>query len=82
MLGEFGRWLDTGRRLELAWLAFAVVNLAAMVWMIAARALDGWETVPFHFIYVSFTLLYGCRPWLPCPCSGSSPGMGDVMTYS
>ena len=63
MLGEFGRWLDTGRRLELAWLAFAVVNLAAMVWMIAARALDGWETVPFHFIYVSFTLLYGFRAW-------------------
>ena len=46
MLGEFGRWLDTGRRLELAWLAFAVANLAAMVWMIAARAFDGWETVP------------------------------------
>ena len=63
MLGEFGRWLDTGRRLELAWLAFAVVNLAAMVWMIAAGALDGWETVPFHFIYVSFTLLYGFRAW-------------------
>ena len=63
MLGRFGRWLDTGRRLELAWLAFAVANLAAMVWMIAARAFDGWETVPFHFIYVSFTLLYGFRAW-------------------
>ena len=45
------------------WLAFAVANLAAMVWMIAARALNGWETVPFHFIYVSFTLLYGFRAW-------------------
>jgi signal transduction histidine kinase len=63
MLGRFGRWLDTGRRLELAWLAFAVANLAAMVWMIAARALEDWETVPFHFIYVSFTLLYGFRAW-------------------
>lgn len=63
MLGRFGRWLDTGRRLELAWLAFAVANLAAMVWMIAARAFDGWETFPFHFIYVSFTLLYGFRAW-------------------
>ena len=63
MLGGFGRWLDTGRRLELAWLAFAVANLAAMVWMIAVRAFDGWETVPFHFIYVSFTLLYGFRAW-------------------
>jgi signal transduction histidine kinase len=63
MLGRFGRWLDTGRRLELAWLAFAVANLAAMVWMIAARAFEDWETVPFHFIYVSFTLLYGFRAW-------------------
>ena len=63
MLGRFGRWLDAGRRLELAWLAFAVANLAAMVWMIAARAFEGWETVPFHFIYVSFTLLYGFRAW-------------------
>jgi signal transduction histidine kinase len=23
----------------------------------------GWETVPFHFIYVSFTILYGFRIW-------------------
>ena len=76
MLGEFGRWLDTGRRLELAWLAFAVVNLAAMVWMIAARALDGWETVPFHFIYVSFTLLYGFRAWR---LRGTLMGLGFVI---
>lgn len=63
MLGGWRRWLDTGRRLELAWLAFAVANLAAMVWMIATRAFSGWETVPFHFVYVSFTLLYGFRAW-------------------
>ena len=24
---------------------------------------QGWETVPFHFIYVSFTILYGFRAW-------------------
>jgi signal transduction histidine kinase len=23
----------------------------------------GWQTVPFHFIYVSFTILYGFRAW-------------------
>jgi signal transduction histidine kinase len=56
-------WLDAGRRLEVAWLAFALVNLAAMLWVIASRSLSGWETVPFHFIYVSFTLLYGFRAW-------------------
>ena len=26
-----------------------------------------WETVPFHFIWVSLTLLYGVRIWRPQP---------------
>jgi signal transduction histidine kinase len=26
-----------------------------------------WETVPFHFIWVSLTLLYGFRVWKPAP---------------
>jgi signal transduction histidine kinase len=46
---------------ELAWLAFALANLAAMLrW-------ETWETVPFHFIWVSLTLLYGFRVWRPRP---------------
>lgn len=24
-----------------------------------------WETIPFHFIWVSLTLLYGFRVWRP-----------------
>jgi signal transduction histidine kinase len=45
------------RRIEVAWFAFAAANLAAMVvW-------DTWETIPFHFIWVSLTLLYGFRVW-------------------
>jgi signal transduction histidine kinase len=49
------------RGVELAWLAFAVANLAAMVrW-------ETWETVPFHLIWVSLTLLYGFRVWRPGP---------------
>jgi signal transduction histidine kinase len=40
-----------------AWFAFAIANLAAMV------LLAEWETVPFHFIWVSLTLLYGFRVW-------------------
>ena len=46
-----------GRRVELAWFAFAVANIVAMVlW-------ETWETVPFHFIWVSLTLVYGFRVW-------------------
>jgi signal transduction histidine kinase len=47
--------------LELAWFAFAAANLAAMaLW-------PTWETIPFHFIWVSLTLLYGFRIWEPAP---------------
>jgi signal transduction histidine kinase len=45
--------------LELAWGAFAVANLAAMsIW-------PSWETIPFHFVWISLTLLYGFRVWRP-----------------
>jgi signal transduction histidine kinase len=44
-------------RLELAWGVFAGANLAAMeLW-------PRWETVPFHFVWVSLTLLFGVRTW-------------------
>ena len=44
-------------RLETAWLAFALVNVGAMVlW-------PSWETIPFHLIWLSLTLLYGFRVW-------------------
>jgi signal transduction histidine kinase len=47
--------------IELAWFGFAGVNLAAMaIW-------PTWETIPFHFIWVSLTLLYGFRVWEPTP---------------
>jgi signal transduction histidine kinase len=45
--------------IEVAWFAFAGANLVAMaVW-------PGWETIPFHFIWISLTLLYGFRVWEP-----------------
>ena len=47
------------RPIEVAWAAFAVANLAAM------RLLPGWETIPFHFIWISLTLVYGFRVWRP-----------------
>jgi signal transduction histidine kinase len=49
--------------LEAAWVAFAAANLLAMLALIVFDGPHGWETVPFHFIYVSFTILYGYRMW-------------------
>ncbi len=48
-------WLDA------VWVVFSVINL------IAIFAFAGWETIPFHFIWISFTLLYGFRTWAPRP---------------
>jgi signal transduction histidine kinase len=56
-------WIESGSRLECLWVAFALLNLAAMLVIIELRYGQGWETVPFHFIYVSFTILYGFRAW-------------------
>jgi signal transduction histidine kinase len=47
------------RPLEFAWGLFAVANLVAM------RVWPGWETIPFHLIWISLTLLYGFRVWRP-----------------
>jgi signal transduction histidine kinase len=44
-------------RVELLWLAFAAVNYGAML------AWPSWETIPFHFVWISLTLLYGFRVW-------------------
>jgi two-component system OmpR family sensor kinase len=47
--------------LDLAWGAFAMLNGVAMtLW-------PRWETIPFHFIWVSLTILYGFRVWAPAP---------------
>ena len=45
------------RSIEAAWLAFAAANLVAMA------AWPSWETIPFHFIWISLTLVYGFRVW-------------------
>ena len=53
------RVIDSLRRNrpEAAWAAFAIANLTAMaIW-------PGWETIPFHFVWISLTLLYGFRVW-------------------
>jgi two-component system OmpR family sensor kinase len=50
-------WPFRDRLLDVAWALFALANLVAMT------AFPRWETVPFHFIWVSMTLVYGFRVW-------------------
>jgi len=43
--------------IEVAWGLFAAANWAAMIhW-------PDWETIPFHFVWISLTLVYGFRVW-------------------
>ena len=57
------------RAIDLGWGLFAVVNLVAMIrW-------ESWETIPFHFIWVSLTLLYGFHVWRTAPTLGVLGGV-------
>jgi signal transduction histidine kinase len=42
---------------EAAWALFSIANVVVIF------RLSEWETIPFHFIWVSLTLLYGFRVW-------------------
>jgi signal transduction histidine kinase len=42
---------------ELAWVGFAALNVLVIVW------LAEFETIPFHFVWVSLTIVYGYRVW-------------------
>src|SRR3954451_20880979 len=53
------------RWVELSWCGFAAVNFAAMPFG------GEWETVPFHFVWVSLTIVYGFRVWRPWPTAGA-----------
>ena len=46
---------------DLAWVVFSLAHLAAIV------IFSHWETVPFHFIWITLTLLYGFRVWSTRP---------------
>jgi len=43
--------------LEAAWAVFAAANWLAMI------AWPAWETIPFHFVWISLTFVYGVRVW-------------------
>jgi signal transduction histidine kinase len=57
MLAERRGWPLATRWADAAWALFSAINLGVMI------AAPGWETIPFHFIWVSLTLLYGYRVW-------------------
>jgi signal transduction histidine kinase len=46
---------------DVAWVLFSVVNLILIL------VFSHWETIPFHFIWISLTLLYGFRVWATRP---------------
>jgi signal transduction histidine kinase len=56
-------WPNRERWIDVAWVLFSLANLAAML------LIPSWETVPFHFIWVSLTVLYGFRVWRTRPTS-------------
>jgi signal transduction histidine kinase len=67
------RRLGRRYRVELLWLAFAAANYSAMiVW-------PSWETIPFHFVWISLTLLYGFRVW---PMGATRFVLGIVMALT
>jgi signal transduction histidine kinase len=61
MQPDRSEWPNRLRWWDIAWVLFSLANLYAMLlW-------PDWETVPFHFIWVSLTILYGFRVWKARP---------------
>jgi signal transduction histidine kinase len=62
-LAGFGRfairlsWPYRPGLLDAAWAVLSAVNLVAIY------TFPRWETIPFHLIWISFTLVYGFRTW-------------------
>jgi signal transduction histidine kinase len=55
------RWPYHAGVLDAAWVLFSALNL------IAIFRFANWETIPFHFIWISLTVLYGFRTWPALP---------------
>jgi signal transduction histidine kinase len=75
-LGRFAvrvSWPFRPGLLDAAWAVFTVINLVAIF------AFPGWETIPFHVIWIGFTLVYGFRIWAPGPTLGV---LGAVMAVT
>ncbi len=66
---------------ELAWVVFAASEFAALI------VFESWPTVPFHFVWLSLTILYGFRVWgmratgfvLLGVCAASTVTLGSLV---
>ena len=65
--------LSAERRGELAWATFCVACAVAML------VLPQWQTVPFHWIWITITFLYGFRRWTAVQTAGV---LGAVMVVT
>jgi signal transduction histidine kinase len=80
-MSDTASWLHS-HRLEVAWGFFAAANFAVLVWLF------NYQTVPFHLVWVSLTLLYGARVWGPgitllvlaCVCAASTLTLGYAVS--
>ena len=54
-------WPYPARVIDAMWAVFALINLNLMFMF------PGWETIPFHLIWASLTLIYGFRTWSLAP---------------
>jgi signal transduction histidine kinase len=50
-------WPYPSRLIDVAWVIFALVNFDLMFMF------PSWETIPFHLIWATLTLIYGFRVW-------------------
>jgi len=56
-LAERIGWFWRQYRVEIGWWVFVLLNVAGIL------IFREWATVPFHFIWISLSLLYGWRVW-------------------
>jgi hypothetical protein len=51
------------RYFQHAWLPEATLVASCVVWLALMLAWKEWEALPFHFIYISVSVVYGLRMW-------------------
>lgn len=56
-MNKFASQLPRGRWVEVGWCLFVLLNTAGIV------VFRQWATVPFHFIWIGLSLLYGWMVW-------------------
>lgn len=61
---------------EICWWIFVLVNVAGIL------IFREWATVPFHFIWISLSLLYGWRVWAMRPTSAALVAIIGVTGFS